>query len=374
MNWGNGAAMRWTVGLAWLVLATAAPSAGFADEHENAAGEKGEDADAHPKQTGGGKAHEPEHKPDLFHHTRDNTYFELPEFLGGATAELPAIWIGGYRFQITKLMVLQVVVGLLMLFVFGGLASRIRHGQPPRGAFWNFWEVIALFLRDNVVRPTIGTGHHDHGDEGHGGSHHGHGHADAAEAAHAHGGAETAGHPADKYLPYVWTVFFWVLFSNLLGAVPFLGSPTQHITVTGVLAACTFAMVLISGSRELGPVQFWVRLVPKMDVPAVMELPLFLLIWLIEILGLVVKHGVLAVRLFANILAGHTVIAVFLGFIAAAAAPDFPGGGVLYWLVVPSSIFGQVAIGLLELMVAFIQAYIFAFLSTLFIATAVHPH
>ncbi len=92
------------------------------------------------------------------------------------------------------------------------------------------------------------------------------------------------------------------------------------------------------------------------------------MIWLIELLGLFIKHGVLCVRLFANIMAGHTVIFVILTFIQAAA------GSWLFYVVVPGSVFGQIAIGMLELFVAFLQAYIFAFLSTLFIGTAVHPH
>jgi F-type H+-transporting ATPase subunit a len=105
-----------------------------------------------------------------------------------------------------------------------------------------------------------------------------------------------------------------------------------------------------------------------MDMPGPMKLLLVPMIWLIELLGLFIKHGVLAVRLFANIMGGHTVIAVILGFIAAAAHTN------LFALVAPASVLGQVAIGMLELFVAFLQAYIFAFLATLFIAGAVNPH
>ena len=91
------------------------------------------------------------------------------------------------------------------------------------------------------------------------------------------------------------------------------------------------------------------------------------MIWVIELVGLLIRHSVLAVRLFANMMAGHTVIAVILGFIAAA-------DGWLFYVVTPASILGQVAIGMLELFVAFLQAYIFAFLATLFIGMAVHQH
>ena len=89
--------------------------------------------------------------------------------------------------------------------------------------------------------------------------------------------------------------------------------------------------------------------------------------WLIETLGLFIKHGVLAVRLFANIMAGHTVLGVFLAFIAQV-------DGVLWGIVMPASILGQVGIGMLELFVAFLQAYVFSLLTSLFISAAVNPH
>ena len=112
----------------------------------------------------------------------------------------------------------------------------------------------------------------------------------------------------------------------------------------------------------------WKALVPGMELPGALKIILIPMIWVIELLGLFIKHGVLSVRLFANIMAGHTVIAVILGFIAAAADTG------LFIPVAIASVFGQVAIGMLELFVAFLQAYIFAFLATLFIGAAVHPH
>jgi F-type H+-transporting ATPase subunit a len=137
-----------------------------------------------------------------------------------------------HAFLISKFMVLQVVVLLLCLLIFRGLAKRIGSGVPAKGRFWNFWEAIALFIRDEVVRPTIGDhSHDDHGegrrrplvtrvmvhaahghvDHGHGG---GHGHS-----AHAHGAHAIAyAHPGDKYLPFVWSCFFYILLCNLLGA------------------------------------------------------------------------------------------------------------------------------------------------------------
>jgi F-type H+-transporting ATPase subunit a len=160
------------------------------------------------------------------------------------------------------------------------------------------------------------------------------------------------------------------LICNLLGALPWLGSATGEINVTGALAVTVFGTVIAYGSKELGFAGFWKALCPHMDVPGALKPLLIPMIWCIELLGLFIKHGVLAVRLFANIMAGHTVIAVFLGFIAMPGIVD----SALFYIVTPSSILAQVGVGMLELFVAFLQAYIFSFLATLFISTAVHPH
>src|SRR5579871_5514042 len=94
-----------------------------------------------------------EHK-DVFHHIRDFPYLELPQFLGGQTDNLWSLDIVG--FQMTKFMLFQVLAGLLTLFIFMGLSWHIRSGRPARGGFWNFWEMLALFIRDEVARPAIG--------------------------------------------------------------------------------------------------------------------------------------------------------------------------------------------------------------------------
>jgi len=301
------------------------------------------------------------HGEDVFHHVRDAMVFELPKALGGEI-HIPQPF--GPYFAITKFMILETVALVLAVLIFRGLAKRVASGQPVRGAFWNFWESIALFLRDQLVRPTIGDGHHGHDDHGHD-AHAAHGHDHGHDG---HGEKANAAHPADKYLPFIWSAFFFILFNNLLGAIPWLGSPTGNIWVTGVLAVSTFAYVVYVGSQELGAVGFWKALVPSMDLPFPMNLFVLPLMWVIEFVGLIIKHGVLAVRLFANIMAGHTVIAVMLSFIGAV------GGSSLYYVVAPASVLGQVGIGLLELFVAFLQAYVFAFLATLFIGSAVHPH
>ena len=306
---------------------------------------------------------------DPFHHVRDTSTWELPGFvlqlLGRDSQFVMPSWL-------TKYMVLQVVAVVLAFAVFRGLATRVSGGRPVKGLWWNFWESLALFIRDEVVRPSIGIPHHhdDHSEEGH---EHGHSvNTDHSPNDHAVGAVHAAtdvalGHPADKYLPFVWSVFFYILFCNLLGAIPFLGSPTANINVTGVLAVVTFAHVVFFGTQQSGFVGFWKSLVPGMELPTPIAIILLPVIWVIEAFGLLIKHGVLAVRLFANILAGHTVLGVFLGFIAVANGP-------IWGIVMPASIFGQVAIGMLELFVAFLQAYVFSLLASLFISAAVNPH
>lgn len=303
---------------------------------------------------------------DHFHHVRDFPYFELPLHLGEAIEShghtvygIPLPEIAG--FQITKFMVLQVIAGLLTVLIFRGLSKRVRSGEPTQGRFWNFWESIALYIRDEVVRPTVGDGHHDHddhGDEGH------------AADSHAEDHGAHAGHYADQFLPFIWTCFFYILFCNLLGAVPMLGSPTGSLSVTGVLAVSVFVFNLIQGTKQFGFVGFWKNQCPDLGLDGLMGVVIGFGVWCIEVVGLFIKHGVLAVRLFANVMGGHTVIGVILGFIAA----DGVAGTMLQGLVIPASIGGQIFIGLLELFVAFLQAYVFAYLSTIFLSASLHAH
>jgi F-type H+-transporting ATPase subunit a len=287
-----------------------------------------------------------EHEVDNFHHVRDAAGFDIPRGLPGPSGHgtldihLPEI----FGWQITKFMVLQVVAAVVVFFIFRGLARRIQNGEPAKGRFWNFWEAIALYIRDEVVRPTIGD--HGHGNDAH------------------------DGHPADRYLPFIWSCFFYILICNLLGAVPWLGSATGNINVTGALAVCAFVATVIYGFKAMGPAGFFGNMRPDTGIGGWIGTGISYFIFVIEVFGFFVKHGVLAVRLFANMMGGHTVVAVILGFIAAAAT----GNSFLWGVVTIGSVFGQVLIGLLELFVAFLQAYVFVFLATIFLAGAVHEH
>jgi F-type H+-transporting ATPase subunit a len=237
-------------------------------------------------------------------------------------------------FTLTKFMVLEVAIALIISLLFIGLAAHIKGGKLARGKIWNLLEVFLLYIRDQVARPCIGE------------------------------------HDADRFVPYLWTLFLFVLGCNLMGMIPWMGSPTGALATTAALAMTTFLVVVISGSRQLGVVGFWKAQVPHMDLPKPIAVLLIPLIFVIEILGLFIKHGVLAVRLLANMMAGHVVLSVLLAFIGASAV----AGQAIWGGVTVASVLGATALSLLELFVAFLQAYIFTFLSALFIGAAVHPH
>ncbi len=299
-----------------------------------------------------------------FHHVYDFFDFELPFGI-----KVPTPFIGGTEpetavFAFTKFMLLQLVVFGLTLWIFRGIVARAKGGRPVHGWFWNFWEMMAIYIRDEVVRPVIGDPH-AHGHDEHGG--HGPASHEASSYDLHHGGA-ISGHPADKYLPFVWSCFFYILFCNLLGALPWLGSATGSISVTLALALTAFGATYFYGSQVHGPIGFWTAMVPKVDAPFAIKIVLVPLIFVIEVVGLFIKHSVLAVRLFANIMGGHTVLGVILAFIAQSA------GSHAWWIVAPASLAGQIGVGLLELLVAFIQAYVFSFLSTIFISMSLHEH
>lgn len=158
--------------------------------------------------------------------------------------------------------------------------------------------------------------------------------------------------------PLLATMFFFILTCNLMGLIPLFGTATGNISVTASLAIITFLTTQTMGMVKNGVLGYWKSLVPH-GIP----FPLLFIIVPIEIFGLFTKPFALAMRLFANMIAGHTVIFALLGLIIALGTV----------LVSPFSIGFAVFINLLELLVAFIQAYIFTMLSSLFIGMAMNP-
>jgi F-type H+-transporting ATPase subunit a len=179
-------------------------------------------------------------------------------------------------------------------------------------------------------------------------------------------------HDGDRFLPILWTMFFFILFCNLFGMLPWVGAPTGSFAVTLALAACMFATTLVAGSFKFGIVGFWKNQVPSMDLPLPLAVFLKPMIFVIEVVGLLIKHGVLAIRLLANMVAGHLVLLSVLGLIVVAAEAGV--SATLYGTVSAAGIIGATLLSCLELFVAFLQAYVFTFLSALFIGAAVHQH
>jgi F-type H+-transporting ATPase subunit a len=234
-----------------------------------------------------------------------------------------------------------VLAAFLLLLVLPRTFRRKRNAgdeieaMVPRG-FSNAIEAICVYFREEVARPNLG----EH---------------------------------TDRFIKYIWSVFFFVLTLNLLGLLPIAslsglfgthlgGTATANIWVTGTLAITTLVMMIVNGLRY-GGVDYLKHFVPG---------PIFLapLMLVVEIIGVFAKGFALAVRLFANMVAGHTLMAVLLGFILSAFTASLAGGFAIALPVV----LGSVAISLLEIFVAFLQAFIFTFLTTLFIGQSVLLH
>lgn len=237
----------------------------------------------------------------------------------------------------------MMIVAALLLVMFLPPLVRKRRGTGeidrliPTG-FANFMEVVCDYLRKNVAEPAL----QQH---------------------------------TDRFIKYIWSVFFFVLTMNLLGLLPIPGlsmwlfdlhvggTATGNIWVTGSLATCTMVMMVVNGLR-LGGMHYIAHFCPGPLWMAPVLVP-------VEILGLVAKIFALTVRLFANMMAGHILLAVLAGFILAAGTAMGAVGGLLVAVPVVA---GSVAITFLEIFVAFLQAFIFAFLTTLFIGMSVVFH
>ena len=256
-----------------------------------------------------------------FDHVMDSRYWH---FMYDVSWHLPL--------GLTKYMVLVLLAALVVGFIYIPLARRAQTGELPRGMWWNAFESVLTYLRDNIAKPCIG-------------------------------------HDADHYVHYVWSVFLFVLFCNLLGMIPFLGSPTASFTVTLALAVCTFLFIHGSALARMGVKHYALSYFPHIDIPFGLGYVIIPMIAVIEFFGNIIKAGVLAVRLFANMFAGHTVLAFILFFIVAVKN----SGILMFWGVTAASVIGVTLLSLLELFVAFLQAYVFAFLTALFLGMALHP-
>ncbi len=232
----------------------------------------------------------------------------------------------GTQIVATNLQLFQVAAVLLVLICFSGAAAHVRRG----GGDWLSRRMagFAMWVRDEMVYPNMGP------------------------------------ERGAKFLPWFLTLFFFILFMNLLGLVPGSATATSNIFVTAALALITFASMLVCGMVAQGPIAFWKHLVPH--VP----LPLWPLMFVVEVIGLLVKPFALMVRLFANMTGGHMVVLSFMGLIFYFAGT---GHSAMGYVVSPIAVLFASFILIIEAFVALLQAYIFTQLSILFVGASVHP-
>jgi F-type H+-transporting ATPase subunit a len=177
---------------------------------------------------------------------------------------------------------------------------------------------------------------------------------------------------AKKFMPFLWTLFFFLLGCNLMGMIPWLGSPTAAWGTTIAVAAIVFAIGLTMGLRTFGVVGFLKNICPELGLPWYLAFWIIPLLWLIEAFSLIVKHMVLSVRLVMNMGAGHLVLLgiMGIGISVSAAAMSFP----MWGSVAVISVLGTTILSFLELFVACLQAYLFTFLAAMFIGSSMHHH
>jgi F-type H+-transporting ATPase subunit a len=167
-----------------------------------------------------------------------------------------------------------------------------------------------------------------------------------------------------RFLPYFLAVFFFILFMNLMGLVPFAATATASIFVTAALALTTFTAMIVCGMVVQGPFAFWKNLVPHVPFA------LWPLMFVVELIGLIVKPVALTIRLFANMSGGHMVVLSFMGLIFFMGGLWGPAGA---WGTAPLGLAFACFIMIIESFVALVQAYIFTQLSILFVNASMHP-
>lgn len=232
-----------------------------------------------------------------------------------------------FNISITKNVCALFISLILIAWIFLAVAKQYkrRPDQAPKG-MQALVEPVIVFLQDEVINPSLG----EH---------------------------------APKYTPYLLTLFFFILLNNLMGLIPIFpggANLTGNIAITGILALITFFITQFSGKKE-----YWVDIVNTPGVPWWLKIPLPIMPF-VEIIGIFTKPFVLMVRLFANITAGHIIVLGFISliFIFGQMAPALGYG------VSVVSIFFYIFMGCLELLVAFIQAFVFTLLSAIYIGMA----
>lgn len=237
-------------------------------------------------------------------------------------------------FCISKFMIIEVIVAIICIVIFKWLAGRVKTGQAPKGKLWNMLEGMLVYIKDNVVEPAMGE------------------------------------EDTEKFIPFFWTIFFFIFGCNLMGMLPWVGSPTAGFGLAALMAVMVFGVGFVLGVREFGLLGYLKNICPSLGLPLALAVILLPVLWVIEFASLLIKHFILALRLVANMVAGHSVLLGVLGLaVTANAVFNFSWG-----FTAVAAVLITTALSFLELLVAFLQAAIFTFLAALFISSAKHHH
>jgi F-type H+-transporting ATPase subunit a len=254
-------------------------------------------------------------------HWPDFTFTHQPGEHAGMTVDLAAFnhWVEGmlgFNPDVTTHIVMLGFAAVFVMFFFIPISR--SYVEVPKGAR-NFFEPILLYIRDEMVYPWLGK------------------------------------KDGRILLPYFWTIFFFILTCNLIGLLPqpFGITATGNFNITGALAVCTMLVGIVGGMIKKGAGGYWAGLIPP-GVP----MYLYPIIFPIELLGLITKHFALMVRLFANMTAGHAILAVLAMWTSLAPA-------LLPIRAIQAG--GSVAMVLFEVFISLVQAYIFTILSAIYI-------
>ncbi len=296
---------------------------------------------------------------DPISHAVPHALHENPIFkVNVGQGDVPAlnIYDGIYSFYITNHLMMSLVAAVATVLTFMVVANRVKpsgkgiEAYQTRGRTSQLFETMCTFIRDEVVRPNLGA-------------------------------------MTDKYIYYIWTVFFFILFANILGLIPigyilqsltgnthlshWGGSATGNLSLNVMLAICSFIAILFIGIRETGFKTFMSHFNPLgWDGPKLLSFGIGIPLYFLEWMGLVIKCTVLAMRLFGTMMSGHLVIAAFIGMVFKARELSHA----LAYGVEFSVIVGGILLTLLELFICCLQAFIFTFLTVLFIAMVASHH
>jgi F-type H+-transporting ATPase subunit a len=267
---------------------------------------------------------------DILHHVLDSHEIETP--FGYLHLPPAGSWmLGPIDITPTKYVVFVWLIGLVTLAIFipvGLAARRANENVDSPKAGHNAVEAIVLFFRDKVIMPNVG-----------------------------HGG--------EKYVPFVLSLFVFILIGNLIGMVPYGAAATANIAVTAGLALLTFVVIEVAGMRALGPAGYMRTIVYwNNDLPMAMRIAMTIIMTPVELLGKLAKPFALAVRLMANMTAGKIVIYAILGLI-------FLFGS---YVIAIAPVVMVVALSFMKIFVALLQAYVFALLTSVFIGMITHAH